>query len=139
MNPHRDETHLDWQPGWDWLLPVVGLHILFTVPWVAALGWWALVPGALSMLYHLGIYRRGETWRFAFVEDAVVLFEPERPERKGEARRPAKLRGGPWITANWVVVRTSRRVLAMHGSRYDAVRFARLRRALLGGLEAGNG
>ena len=83
----------------------------------------------MSFLYHVRIFARAEVWRFALVDETAVLFQPD--------GRPAKLRGGPWMTSNWVVVRTSRRTLMLRAGRYDADRFARLRRALLG--RAGNG
>ena len=129
MNAHRDDVDVVWTPGWEWLAAVAAIHGVVAVPWVAVFGAWPVLPCALSLLYHIGVFAKGETWRFALVEDTVVLFEPH--------GKPARLRGGPWMTEHWVVVRTSRRVLTLRAGRYDAVRFARLRRALLGG--AGNG
>lgn len=128
MNPNRDDIEVDWTPNWEWLAAVAAIHVLAVVPWMAHLGLWPLVPCALSALHHWRIFRRDETWRFALVEESVVLFEPERP---GTGRRPAKLRGPPWMTEHWIVVRTSRRVLALRAGRYPPALFARLRRALL--------
>ena len=130
MNPHRDDTALDWTPSWEWLGAVLLVHVLIVVPWLALLGPSALLAGGASLAYYGWILSRHEVWRFALIEDRVVLFEPH---QSGEVPRPAKLRGSAWITERWVVVRTSRRVLTLYAGCYDAVRFARLRRALLGG------
>ena len=129
MDPHHDDTEILWAPGWEWLTAVLAIHALVAVPWLHFLGAWPLLVLAPSLLYHVRIFARGEVWRFALVEETAVLFQPD--------GKPAKLRGGPWMTANWVVVRTTRRVLMLRSGRYDADRFARLRRALLG--RAGNG
>lgn len=132
MNPHRDDTDIHWTPGWQWLGAVLLVHVLVMVPWVALLGPWPLVAGTASFAYYGWIFSRREVWRFALMEDRVVLFEPH---RSGQAPRPAKRLGSAWITERWVVVRTSRRVLALYAGCYDGVRFARLRRALLGGRD----
>ena len=132
MNPHRDDAEILWTPGWEWAGAVLLVHALVLAPWVALFGPWPLLVGAGSLAYYGWIFSRREVWRFALVEETVVLFEPR---RTGEAPTPAQLRGSPWITERWVVVRTSRRVLALYAGGYDAVRFARLRRALLGGRD----
>ena len=129
MNPHQDDVEMRWSPGWEWLAAVVAIHFLVAVPWLNFLGAWPLALLAVSLFWHVRVFVKGETWRFALVEETAVLFQPD--------GKPAKLRGGPWMTENWVVVRTSRRVLMLRAGRYDADRFARLRRALLG--RAGNG
>ena len=129
MDPHHDDTEMLWSPGWEWLTAVVAIHALVAVPWFHFLGVWPLLVIAVSFLYHVRVFARGEVWRFALVEETAVLFQPD--------GKPAKLRGGAWMTSNWVVVRTTRRTLMLRAGRYDADRFARLRRALLG--RAGNG
>ena len=137
MNPHHDDAEIRWTPGWEWLSAVLVVHALALAPWVALFGPWPLLVGVGSLAYYGWIFSRREVWRFALVEETVVLFEPS---RAGLAPRAAQLRGSPWITERWVVVRTSRRVLALYAGGYDAVRFARLRRALLGGRgDAGPG
>ena len=133
MNPHRDDTEIRWTPGWEWLSGVLVVHALALAPWVALFGPWPLLVGAGSLAYYGWILSRREVWRFALVEETVVLFEPS---RAGLGPTPARLRGSPWITERWVVVYTSRRVLALYAGGYDAVRFARLRRALLAGRGA---
>lgn len=130
MNPHRADIDMHWTPGWEWLTAVATIHFLVVVPWTIELGPWPLAPAALSLLYHLHVFRRREVWRFALVEESVVLFEPPRP---GAPQRFAKLRGAPWMTDRWLVVRTSRRVLILRAGRYDPIHFARLRRALFHG------
>ena len=127
MNPARDDAEVRWLPGWEWLAAVVLLHLLAVLPWLKFLGPWPLVPCALSLAYHGRVYARREVWRFALVEESVVLFEPKRP---GVPARPTPLRGRVWMTERWLLVRTRRRVLALRSGRYDAVLFARLRRAL---------
>lgn len=135
MNTVRADAQLQWTPGRDWLAAVLALHALIVGPWLAAIGAWALVPCAASALYHIGVFLRGEIWRIALIDETLVVFEPAQP---GRAPRAATLRGAPWLTANWVVLRTGRRVLMLHARHYDAQRFARLRRALLGaGAAAG--
>ena len=129
MDPHHHDTEMLWSPGWEWLTAVVAIHALVAAPWFHFLGVWPLLVIAVSFLYHVRVFARGEVWRFALVEETAVLFQPD--------GKPAKLRGGPWMTSNWVVVRTTRRTLMLRAGRYDADRFARLRRALLG--RAGNG
>lgn len=129
MNPHRDDTELLWAPGWEWLAAVSALHALVAVPWAHFVGIWPLAFVGLSLAYHVRVFLKGEVWRVALVEETAVLFQPD--------GKPAKFRGGPWMTENWVVLRTSRRVLMLRAGRYDAERFARLRRALL--RRAGNG
>ena len=128
------DVELDWVPGWEWLAAVVAIHVLVAVPWVAKLGLWPLAIAVPSLGYHLWVFRRGECWRFMLFGERVVLFEPR--GRDG-SRRPARLRGTPWMTERWIVVRTSRRTLTLRAGRYDAARFARLRRALLGGAANG--
>lgn len=133
MNPHRDDAELHWTPGVEWLAAVLLVHGLVLLPWLALVGAWPLVVVAASLAYHGWVFAaraRHEVWRFALVEESVVLFEPG---RAGEGARPASLRGSAWITERWVVVRTNRRVLALYAGRCDAVLFARLRRALLAG------
>lgn len=127
-DPARADAELAWRPGREWLAAVCAIHILATVPWLAHLGAWPLLPAACSLLYHARVWRRGEVWRFLLTEERVVLFEPKRP---GQPVRTAKLRGPTWMTERWVVVRTNRRVLLLHGARIDPTLFARLRRALL--------
>lgn len=129
MNPHRDDVELDWSPGWDWLAGVVVVHVLVVVPWVLWLGFWPLTPAAVSLLHHVLVFRRREVWRLALVGERVVVFEPKRPDG---GRRPARLRGPPWMIQGWLVVRTSRRVLIVRAGRYEAALFARLRRAFWG-------
>ena len=130
-----------WTPGWEWLAAVLTLHGLVALPWIALLGAWPLLPCAASLGYYGWAFSRREVWRFALVEERAVLFEPTQPAAKQAGRqgwqRPATLRGSPWITPRWVVVRTSRRVLTLRAGRYDAARFARLRRALLASRGAG--
>ena len=126
--PNRADAELLWTPGWEWLGAVVVLHALATVPWVAHLGAWPLLPAGLSLLYHGWVFTRREVWRFALVEERVVIFEPK---RQGAPLRSARLRGPPWMTARWVVLRTGRRVLVLRAGRFDPALFARLRRALL--------
>ena len=129
MNPHRDDVDVDWSPGWDWLAGVVVVHVLVVVPWVLWLGLWPLIPAAVSLLHHVRVFRSREVWQFALVGERVVVFEPE---RAGGGRRPARLRGPPWMTERWLVVRTSRRILVVSAGRYEAALFARLRRAFWG-------
>ncbi len=129
MNPHRDDVDLDWTPGWDWLAGVIVVHVLVVAPWILWLGPWPLIPAAVSLLHHVRVFRRREAWCFALVGERAVVFEPERVDG---TRRPARLRGPPWMTERWLVVRTSRRVLVVRAGRYDAALFARLRRAFLG-------
>ena len=127
-------VEVDWTPGWDWLAVVAAIHVLVAVPWVALFSAWALLPAAVSLGYHVDVHRRGERWRFALADERVVLFEPW---RRDGSRRPARLRGPPWMTERWVVVRTTRRTLILRSGRYEAAVFARLRRALLGGAANG--
>lgn len=127
MNPARDDLELHWSPGWEWLAAVVFLHLLAVMPWLKFLGAWPLVLCALSLAYHGRVYLRREVWRFALVEESVVLFEPSRP---GVPVHTTPLRGRVWMTERWLVVHTRRRVLMLRSGRYDAVLFARLRRAL---------
>ena len=134
MNAQREDIDVHWSPDWEWFAAVVAIHVLVLVPWLAFLGPWPLLPGVASLVYHGWVWRRGEVWRFALAEERVVLFEPA---RKGSPPRPAKLRGAVWMTERWLVVRTSRRVLALRAGRYPPAIFARLRRALRGGI--GNG
>ena len=136
MSPHHDDTNIHWTPGWEWLGAVLLVHVLVVAPWVALIGPWPLVAGAGSLAYYGWVYSRREVWRFALVEESVVLFEPT---QAGQPARTATLRGSAWMTERWVVVRTSRRVLALYAGRYDPVRFARLRRTLLGGRGTGTG
>lgn len=124
----RADQELLWKPGWEWFAAVVAIHALATAPWLVHMGPWPLAPCALSLLYHAWVLRRGEVWRFALVEDRVLVFEPPRRQRSA---RPAKLRGPAWMTERLVVVRTSRRVLVLRAGRVDAALFARLRRGLL--------
>ncbi len=134
MNPHRDDVEMDWTPGWDWLVAVAAIHVLAVAPWTIHLGPWPLIPAAVSLIAHLGVFLRGEVWRFALVGERAVLFEPE---RRDGTRRPARLWGPPWLTERWVVVRTTRRVLVLRADRYEAALFARLRRAFLGSAARG--
>ena len=127
MNPHRDDVEITWTPGGEWLLAVVALHLLALAPWLAYFGAWPAIPCLASIVYHGWIFRRGEVWRFALVEDRVVLFEPK---RSGQPLREARGRRTVWMTANWLVVRTRRRVLMLRAERYAPALFARLRRAL---------
>lgn len=124
----RADAALAWCPGWDWFGAVCIVHALATAPWLALIGAWPLLPAALSLAYHGWVFKRGEVWRFALTEERVVLFEPTRP---GCGPRSATLRGPPWMTDRWLVVRTTRRVLVLRAGRYDPALLARLRRALL--------
>ncbi len=133
MDAHRHDTDVDWAPGWEWLAAVCVIHLLAVVPWMAHLGLWPLIPGALSLLGHGRVWLRGEVWRFALMDERVVVLEPKRP---GLPRRTARLCGPPWMTERWLVVRTSRRVLIVGAGRYEPARFAMLRRAFLG-MESG--
>ena len=130
----RPGLEIDWTPGWDWLGCVLAIHVLVAVPWVAKVGVWLLVVAVFPFAYYVRVFWRGESWRFALSNERVVLFEPERPDG---SRVPARLRGPPWMTERWVVVRTTRRILVLRAGRYDAAVFARLRRALLGGAANG--
>ena len=134
MNAPSADLDLYWSPGWEWLAAVAAIHVLVLLPWLAYLGVWPLLPCLASLGYHGWVWRRGEVWRFALVEESVVLFEPA---WNGASPRPAKLRGAVWMTERWVVVRTSRRVLALRAGRYPPAAFARLRRALRGGIARG--
>lgn len=125
----RAERDVTWRPGWEWLGAVLAIHALVVVPWVIVLGAWPLMAAAVSLVYHANVYRQGEEWRFVLVEETAVLFQPD-----GE---PAALRGSIWMTAQWVVVPTSQRVLTLRARRYDADSFAMLRRALPGRTGAG--
>ena len=127
-------TEIDWTPGWDWLACVLAIHVMVAVPWVAKVDAWLLAVPVLTFGYYLRVFLRAERWRFAIVEERVVLFEPARPDG---SRLPANLRGPPWMIERWVVVRTSRRTLVLRAGRYDAAVFAALRRALLGGAANG--
>ena len=127
MSAQRQDAEVRWTPGWEWLTAVVLLHLLAVMPWLKFLGAWPLVPCALSLAYHGRAYARREVWRFALVEESVVLFEPKRP---GALARTSRLRGRVWMTERWLIVCTRRRVLTLRAGRYDAVLFARLRRAL---------
>ena len=129
MKAHQADAEMLWAPGWEWLVAVLAIHVMVAAPWCHVAGVWPLAVLTPSLLYHVRVFAKGEVWRFSLVEETAVLFQPD-----GE---PAKLRGGPWMTEHWVVVRTSRRVLMLRAGRYDTDRFARLRRALLG--RAGNG
>ncbi|MXY57497.1 MAG: hypothetical protein F4029_07045 [Gammaproteobacteria bacterium] len=125
---------VDWTPGWDWLGCILAIHVLVAVPWAARVGAWLLAVAAPAFGYYVWVFCRAESWRFALEGERVVLFEPERADG---SRVPARLRGPPWMTDRWVVVRTTRRVLVLRAGRYDAAVFARLRRALLGGAANG--
>ena len=127
-------AELDWTPGWDWLGGVLVLHVLVAVPWIVKVGIWLVGLAVLTFSYYLWVFARAESWRFSFHDERVVLFEPA---RDGASRLPARLRGPPWMTERWVVVRTTRRILVLGAGRYDAAVFARLRRALLGGAAIG--
>ena len=130
----RLSMDVDWTPGWDWLGCILAIHILLAVPWVAKVGAWLLAVAVPAFGYYVWVFWRGESWRFALDNERVVLFEPQRGDG---SRVPARLRGGPWMTQRWVVVRTTRRILVLRAGRYDAAVFARLRRALLGGAANG--
>ena len=125
---------LDWTPGWDWLGGVLGLHVLVAVPWIVEVGIWLVGAAMLTFSYYVRVFSLAESWRFSFLDERVVLFEPA---RRDGSRLPARLRGPPWMTERWVVVRTTRRTLLLRAGRYDAAVFARLRRALLGGAANG--
>lgn len=130
--PHAAE--IDWTPGWDWLGCVLAIHGLVAVPWVAKVGVWLLAVAVLTFSYYVGVFLRAERWRFAVGGERVGLFEPPREDG---SRVPARLRGPPWMTERWIVVRTTRRTLVVRAGRYDAAVFAGLRRALLGGAANG--
>ena len=117
-----------WSPDWTWFGAVTVVHVLATAPWVAYFGLWPVLAGGASLLYHGAVLARREVWRFALVEERVVIFAPRRAGRPIET---ARLRGPVWMTGRWVVVRTRRRVLVLRAGRIDPARFARLRRALL--------
>ena len=125
---------VDWTPGWDWLACVLAIHTLLAVPWAAKVSVWLLGLAMPTFGYYVWVFWRAQSWRFALDNERVVLFEPERADG---SRVPARLRGGPWMTERWVVVRTTRRILVLRAGRYDAAVFARLRRALLGGAANG--
>lgn len=127
-------AEIDWTPGWDWLGCVLTIHILVAVPWIAKVGVWLLAVAVATFSYYLWVFRRAQRWRFALGRERVVLFEPP---RKDGSRVPARLRGPPWMTERWIVVRTTRRILVLRAGRYDAAVFAGLRRALLGGAANG--
>ena len=129
-----DDVAVDWTPGWDWLGTVLAIHALVAVPWAVMVGAWLLALAVPAFGYYAWVFWRGESWRFAFSNERVVLFEPERADG---SRAPARLRGPPWMTERWVVVRTTRRILVLRAGRYDAAVFAKLRRALLGGAANG--
>ncbi len=123
-----DAFEVDWTPGWDWLGLVLAIHVLVAVPWVINVGV-VLVPVAVAVFgYYVWVFRRAESWRLALVDERLVLFEPQ--ARDG-SRQPARLRGPPWMTDGWIVLRTTRRILVIRAGRYEAAVFARLRRALL--------
>ena len=125
---------VDWTPGWDWLGCVLAIHVLVAAPWAVKVSVWLLALAVPAFGYYVWVFWRAESWRFALRNERVVLFEPE---RRDGTRVPARLRGPPWMTERWVVVRTSRRTLVLRAGRYDAAVFARLRRALLGGAASG--
>ncbi|MDE0178108.1 MAG: hypothetical protein OXP36_05885 [Gammaproteobacteria bacterium] len=130
----RPGLEVDWTPGWDWLGCVLAIHVLVAGPWAVKVSAWLLGLAAPAFAYYVWVFCRAESWRFALRNERVVLFEPERGDG---TRVPARLRGPPWMTERWVVVRTSRRTLVLRAGRYDAAVFARLRRALLGGAANG--
>ena len=134
MNPHRDDAEIEWTPGREWLAAVIVLHVLVLAPWLAYFGAWALIPCLASLAYHGWVFAQRETWRFALVDERVVLFEPRRP---GRPLRQARWRGAVWMTSDWLVVRTTRRVLTLRAGRYDPALFARLRRGLRRGAANG--
>lgn len=119
-----------WKPDREWFAAVAAIHALVVAPWVAYFGGWPLLACIGSLAYHGWVWRRAEVWRFALVGESAVLFEPA---RAGRPPRTATLRGPVWMTQSWVVVRTSRRVLALRAGRYPPATFARLRRALRAG------
>ena len=128
VDPAPNPSEIDWTPGWDWLGCVLAIHILVAVPWVAKVGAWLLAVAVAAFGYYVSVFWRAQSWRFALENERVVLFEPV---RRDGSRIPARLRGPPWMTERWVVVRTTRRVLVLRAGRYEAAVFARLRRALL--------
>lgn len=130
----RTVSEVDWTPGWEWLACVLAVHVMVAVPWAAKVNAWLLAVAPLTFGYYVWVFRRAERWRFAIVDERVVLFEPERHDG---SRVPARLRGPPWMTERWIVVRTTRRTLVLRAGRYDAAVFAALRRALLGGAANG--
>lgn len=130
----RSGLDVDWTPGWDWLGCVLAIHVLVAAPWAVKVSVWLLALAVPAFGYYVRVFWRGESWRFALGNERVVLFEPERGDG---TRVPAQLRGPPWMTERWVVVRTTRRILVLRAGRYDAAVFARLRRALLGGAANG--
>ena len=123
-----------WKPDHEWFAAVLAIHVVVVAPWIAYFGVWPLLLCLGSLAYHGWVWRRGEVWRFALIGESAVLFEPA---RAGKPPATATLRGAVWMTHRWVVVRTSRRVLALRAGRYPPAIFARLRRALRAG--AGNG
>lgn len=127
-------AEVDWTPGWDWLGCVLAIHVLLAVPWVVEFGVWPLAVAVPAFGYYLWVFRRGECWRFAVVDERLVVFEPQRSDGR---RRPAHLRGPAWMTERWIVVPTARRILVIRAGRYDDAVFAMLRRALLGGVANG--
>lgn len=133
-DPRPSGVEVDWTPGWDWLGCVLAIHILLAVPWAAKVSVWLLGLAMPTFAYYVWVFWRAQSWRFALDNERVVVFEPA---RRDGSRVPARLRGPPWMTERWVVVRTTRRFLVLRAGRYDAAVFARLRRALLGGAANG--
>ncbi|MDE0419903.1 MAG: hypothetical protein OXK76_03310 [Gammaproteobacteria bacterium] len=127
-------SEIDWTPGWEWLACVLAIHVMVALPWAAKVDVRLLAVAVVTFSHYAWVFRRGERWRFAIVDERVVLFEPQ---RRDGSRVPADLLGPPWMTERWIVVRTRRRTLVLRAGRYDAAVFAALRRALLGGAANG--
>ena len=122
---------VEWTLGTDWFLAVGALHVLLG----GALGlllspWWAFVAAA-SLAWKWLRARPGERYLLLAFEDALEV-------RCADAvLAPA---GVCWVTARWLVIPTSRRVLPLRRGRLSAQDFARLRRtALAGGWSTSSG
>lgn len=115
---------ISWTLGYDWFLAVGLLHVLVggLLAWLFS-PWWAAAATA-SLLWKWLRARPGERYLLLAFEDALEV-------RRGESvlRRTARC----WMTEDWLVIPTSRRVLPVRGGRLPAQDFARLRRAALAG------
>ncbi len=122
---------IDWTLGTDWFLAVGALHVLLGGAGALLVSpWWALAAVA-SLAWKCWHARPGERYLLIAFEDALEV-------RRGDAvLKPA---GTCWVTARWLVIPTSRRVLPLRRGRLSAQDFARLRRtALAGGWSTSSG
>lgn len=130
-NPETLSDHLDWSPDALWLAAQAALHIVIALAWVLLVGWWVFIPAALLFARPIHVYRRRESWRFAFTDETVALLGP--PQSGAMAVRPTVDMLRPiWMTDRVVVVRTRQRILTLRRGWCGDAQFARLRRALLG-------